>query len=100
MQQKTGKSTFFAFFQAKGKAEEIRAILSEQEQGISLFDSADKAQKQPSRAETKQMKNQCRMKKMRSCNSSSLGVLQPSTPLLWASVLRISLKICMTFTPE
>jgi len=45
---KTGKTTFFAFFPAKGKDDEIRAILRESQSYISRFISADKVQNQPS----------------------------------------------------
>jgi len=44
---KTGKTTFFAFFPAKGKDDEIRAILRESQSYISRFISADKVQNQP-----------------------------------------------------
>ena len=51
--EKTGKTTFFAFFPAKGKDDEIRAILRESQSYISRFISADKVQNQPSWTETK-----------------------------------------------
>ena len=55
--------------------------------------------KNPIQSFTNEGKNQCKIKKISSCRSSSLGVLHPPTPLPLASVLRISDKICKTFTP-